>query len=257
MPFLMLMIDLALASYCAVHALRNRQPMYWVFVLFGLPFIGSLLYFLVVLLPGSRLQHKAGKVAQEMARRSDPGRAVREAQAAFDYAPTAQNQMRLAQALLEQGDTEAAIRHYEQCLNGPYSDDLEIRLGAARANLQGGHAGAALAHLQFIRNKDPKFRSEECGLLLARAYSENGEALQAQAEFEATLARHGSFNCLGEFLIWALQRGNLALIERLQAEVEQASSQWSGYQRQMHAPLLARLQAAEDGYRAQRAASLA
>lgn len=252
MPFLMLMIDLALASYCAVHALRNGQPMYWVFILFGLPFIGSILYILVVLLPSSRVPYQAQKVARKLAERADPGKAVREAQAAFDYTPTAQNQMRLAQALLEQGETGEAIRHYEQCLGGPYGDDLEIRLGAARANLLGGQAGAALQHLRYIRNKDPKFRSEECGLLLARAYSDSGEVLQAQAEFESTLARHGSFNCLGEFLIWALQRGNLAVIERLQGEVDLAVQRWSAYQRQMHAPLLARMQEADAQYRASR-----
>ncbi len=244
MHFLLMMIDLALAAYCAVHALRNGQPMYWVFILFGLPFIGSILYFLVVLLPGSRLQHNAHKAIRQATEKMDPGKALREAQSAYDFTPTAQNQTRLALALLEAGQVEDAVRHYEQCLAGPFGDDLEIRIGAARARLVAGQGAAAIAHLEFVRNKDARFRSEECGLLLAQAWSVQGDAFKAQAMFEETLERHGSFNCIAEFLIWALQRGNQPLIERLQAQADQASARWNSYQRGMHADLLRRIDAA-------------
>jgi hypothetical protein len=102
MPFAGLgIVYLALAITCAIHAVRSGQPMYWLFVVFAFPLLGSVIYIFAVWLPRSRLERGAMKAVSAAVHAIDPTREVREARADFDDAPTAQNQMRLAAALLE------------------------------------------------------------------------------------------------------------------------------------------------------------
>jgi hypothetical protein len=59
MPILGLHILIAL--FFAVHVVRSGQQMYWLFVLFSFPILGSIVYFVAIYLPGSRLEHGARK----------------------------------------------------------------------------------------------------------------------------------------------------------------------------------------------------
>ena len=102
-------LHVVLALICAVHVVRTGQPNYWLFILFAFPGLGSLVYVLTVYLPGSRLQRQAGKAVKSAVKALDPTRELREAADAYAYAPTAQNQMRLAAAQLDAGQTEAAV----------------------------------------------------------------------------------------------------------------------------------------------------
>ena len=93
MPFVGLGVHLVVALFFAVHAMRSGQNMYWLIILFSFPMLGSIVYFLVVYLPDSRLERGARKAVARAARALDPGRELREARAALDETPTAQNQM--------------------------------------------------------------------------------------------------------------------------------------------------------------------
>ena len=121
MPFAGLGLHVVLALICAVHVVRTGQQLYWLFILFTFPLLGSAVYFFVIYLPNSRLDRGARRAVAAASRAIDPGRDVREARSAFDETPTAQNQMRLAAALLETGEAEEAAKLYEGCLKGPFA----------------------------------------------------------------------------------------------------------------------------------------
>src|SRR5690349_7573831 len=121
MPIVGLGLHFMIALFFAVHALRTGQPLFWLIILFSFPILGSIAYFLAIYLPGSRLQYGARRAVRVAARALDPTRELRDARAAFDYAPTAQSQMRLAAALLEAGQAEEAATNYEACMKGPFS----------------------------------------------------------------------------------------------------------------------------------------
>ncbi len=237
------------AVYFAVHAVRSGQPLYWLFILFAFPLLGSVVYFVVIYLPNSRLQHGARRVVAVAARSLDPGRELREARAAFAFTPTAQNQMRLAAALLESGSAREAAASYEACLTGPFRNDLEIRYGAARAHLDSGDVVRAVDYLQQIRAADPAFRAEPVHLLLARALAAAGRQAEARAEFEAAQGRFGSFEARAEYAVWAYGQSDHATAARLQADIDQIVSRWNRHNRDLNAALLRRLQAARDSAR--------
>ena len=95
MQFFGIGLHILIALFFAIHAVRSGQPIYWLFILFSFPLLGSLAYFLVVFLPNSRIERSAINALASATRALDPTRELREARAAFEYTPTAQNQMRL------------------------------------------------------------------------------------------------------------------------------------------------------------------
>src|SRR5664279_3909970 len=169
MTFFGIGVHVLIALFFAVHALRSGQQIYWLFVLFSFPLLGSVVYFFAIYLPDSRLEHGARKVVAAAARSLDPTRELREAKATFEYTPTAQNQMRLALAQLEAGAAEEAAANYEACLKGPFASDREIRFCAARAFVESGRYDSAIGHLEELRKGDAHFRAEQIGILMARA----------------------------------------------------------------------------------------
>ncbi len=237
-------LHVLIALFFAVHVIRTHQQMYWLMILFMFPGLGSIVYFLAIYLPNSRLDHGARKVVSAAAKTLDPNRELREARAAFDYTPTAQNQMRLAAAQLEAGAADEAAATYEACLQGVFASDLEIRFGAARATLACGRAAAAVGHLELIRKTDLNFRPEQVALLLAQALAAAGRNDDAKLEFEFALSRFGSFAARAEFAIWAANAGQAALARELHAELRRSMERWNRHTRDMNYELLRRLDAA-------------
>jgi hypothetical protein len=244
MPFAGLGLHIFVALFFAIHAMRSGQNMYWLFILFAFPLLGSIVYFFVIFLPNSKLERGAKNAMSAAAKVLDPTRELREAQAAFDLTPTAQNQMRLASALLEADQAEQALSQYKICLNGPFASDLDIQFGAARAAYAAQQFAQCITYLQKIRATNANFRQEQLGLLLAQAHAATGNAAQAEAEFEQTLHRHGSFESYAEYAIWCAHNGRADKAKQLQTDIERFTKQWSKHTHSLHAPLLKQLQEA-------------
>jgi hypothetical protein len=247
MPFVGIGLHVLIALFFAIHVVRSGQPIYWLFILFSFPLLGSIVYFVVIYLPNSRLHTGARKAVAVAARALDPTRELREARAAFDFTPTAQNRMRLAAALLETGAPREAAANYEACLSGPFAGDLEIKYCAARANLECGNVDRAIVLLREIRAADAAFRAEPVHLLLARALAGAGQQSEAKAEFEAALGRFASFEARAEYAIWAYQNGDRDTAQRQQADIDQIVQHWSRHNRELNAALLRRLETARAG----------
>jgi hypothetical protein len=244
MPLFGIGLHVLVALFFAVHAIRSRQQMYWLLILFSFPLLGSVVYFFGIYLPNSRLEHGARKAVASAAKVIDPTRELRAARDAFDFTPTAQNQMRLAAALLEAGEAQEAAAMYEACLQGAFAGDLEIRLGAARALLANADADRAVAHLDYVRCTDRNYRPEQTCVLLAQAYAAAGRNVEARAEFESAVERFGSFEARAEFAIWAAGAGEFQLAHKLQNELQATMDRWNRQTHTMNLPLIRRLESA-------------
>ena len=244
MPFLGLGLHLIVAIFFAVHAVRTGRPMYWLMILFAFPLLGSIVYFAAVFLPHSRLERQARLAGHALQRKLDPGRDVRDARAAFDLTPTAHNQMRLAAALLESGQTAEAVAQYDACLQGPFANDAEVILGAARARAAHGQPEAAIALLAPLQDKQPGYRPEEVGLVLGRAYAAVGRQTEAGAQLTAMAERFGSIEARVELALWALANRDEAVAQRELKEIEHARRHMTKYTLDLHRDLFRRLDAA-------------
>lgn len=244
MPFAGLGLHVILALFCAIHVVRTRQQLYWLFILFAFPLLGSIVYFFAVYLPNSRLERGAMKAVSAAAKAIDPMREVREARAAFEDTPTAQNQMRLASALLAVGDAQGAAQQYEVCLQGPFASDAEIRFGAARAFVECQRYQDALRYLEPLRQEKPDFRPEPVSLLIARALAGVSRNAEARQEFESAVQKFGTYEAKAEYAIWAYAAGDTSTSARLSEELEKIASRWSPLTRELNEPVARRLAAA-------------
>lgn len=244
MPFAGIGLHVIIALFFAVHAVRSGQNTYWLFILFAFPLLGSVVYFFAIFLPNSRLQRHARQLTNSAFKALDPTREVREAQAAYDYSPTAQNEIRLAQAQLAVGDAQAALRHFEAAMQGPFATDQDIRWGAAQAAFHAGQPQVALKYLQTIAQTDVHYRAEPVGLLIAKSYAAMGDDEMARKSFEFVRELSGGFDPIAEYAIWAAERGDWATANRLKADVDKAMTHWTGQQRQLNKEILQRLKAA-------------
>jgi hypothetical protein len=243
MPIFGIGLHILVAIFFAIHAIRTGRELYWLVILFMFPLLGSIVYFVAVFLPQSRLQHSARKAGAAIQKTLDPGRELREAREAFDLTPTAHNQMRLAAALLDAGMIAQAVEQYDACLRGPFAADAEIGFGAARAKLANNEPQAAISLLVTLRARQPNFRPEQIGMLLASAYEAAGRHDEAGAEYEAMTQRFGSIEARAGLALWAIAQGKRALAERELAELNHARKHMSKHTRGLHQDLFKRLDA--------------
>lgn len=246
MPFVGLGLHFLVAIFFAVHVLKSGRQMYWLVILFSFPLLGSLVYFVVEFLPASKVERglkKATKVAMNI---FDPGRELREATDAFDLTPTAQNQIRLANALLDAGEADKAVAQFDLCLKGPFASDPEIAFSAAKAKLHAKRAAEAKSLLYDIRSRQPNFRQEQLAVLLAQTLAVLGENANAKTEFAGAAARFGSVETKAEYAIWAAANGDIDTAKALQADLQQTWRHWDKQVRAMQGPLFKRVDHAID-----------
>lgn len=199
-------LDIVIAIYFGVHAMRTGRNMYWLMILIIAPFLGSVIYFFAEYLPEVRHSSVARKSARVVGRLVDPKRDLREAQMAFDRTPTVDNRSRLAEALLARGDADAAVEQFQACASGPYAKDVKFRLGLARAQLAAGRHAAAAETLERLFADEPRQADGEAALWLAQALADVDEA-RALAAFERASHVHDTTETLSAYGLYLARLG--------------------------------------------------
>ena len=205
MPILGL-LDIAIAIFFAVHAVRSGRPMYWIMILIVAPFLGSVVYFFTQYLPEIRHSNVARKSARVVKSLVDPNRELREARLAFDRTPTVDNRSRLAEALLARGDNDEAIAQFQACASGPYAKDVKFRRGLARAQLAAGRHADAAATLEALIADSPRDAGSDALLWLAQALTQVDES-RALAAFEHAVRVHDTTEAQAAYGIFLASLG--------------------------------------------------
>lgn len=244
MPILGVGLHVLIALFFAVHAIRTGRELYWIVVLFMFPGLGSVVYFFAIFLPQSRLERTLGKAGSLVREKLDPGRALREAQNAYDLTPTAHNQTRLASAMYDAGMYAKAVEQFDACLRGPFANDPEIRFAAAEARLANRQAGDAVAALLELRKTHPTFREEQLGVMLARAYAAADQHVEAGREFAAVVERFAGIEARAEYALWALSRREQSVADAQLKELAHSRKHMSKYTKSLHADMFKRVDAA-------------
>ncbi|HEY1996603.1 tetratricopeptide repeat protein [Paraburkholderia sp.] len=247
MPYLGIGFHVIIAIFFAVHAVRTRQNIYWLLILFAFPMLGSLVYFFAIYLPGLRESRGARAAARTITQLVDPNRAVREARSDFDRAPTVAHRMRLGAALLAAGNAGEALQHYEAAANGPFATDPALLLGLARAQFAVGNHVAADAALSRLFAADPQARRQPEPALLHAQTRAALNASDTRAAFEQALAcaSDAAPRCL--YADWLAGQSDAADRERarsLYGEIVQDARHWPRHAREHNREWLQRAQAA-------------
>jgi len=177
-------ISLIIQIALIVHVLRTGRPIYWVFLILFLPFIGSIAYFAVELLPELSGNHGARRAMRGIRRTLDPNADLRARQRQLQMSGTVDAARHLAGELVESGRYEEAIEHYETSLRGLYENDPDLLLGLAEAQFGNEQFEKARDTLNRLSEHNPNFRSADGHLLYARALEKLDELQQAEVEYK-------------------------------------------------------------------------
>jgi len=247
MPYLGIGFHVIVAIYFAVHAVRSRQNMYWLLLLFAFPLLGSVVYFFAIYLPSLRQSRGARVATRAITQLVDPNRVIREARSDFDRAPTVEHRMRLGAALLAAGNAGEALEHYRAAANGPFATDPALLLGLAQAQFAVGDHAAADATLSSLFAASPRARQQpEPALLHARTLA----ALQApgtRAAFEQSLAcaSDAAPRCLfADWLAGQTDEADHQRASNLYAEIAHDATHWPRHAREHNREWLQRAHAA-------------
>jgi hypothetical protein len=183
MPILLLTV--ALQVIAVVHLFRTGRNMTWLFLIILVPMIGCLAYFIVEVLPSLNQNPVARKALQRARRTIDPNRGVREGSLNYERSQNVDTASRLAYELTRAGRHEEAIRICTEARTGLFEDDPKILLALSNAQFAAGAHAAAIATLDYLREKNPGFRSADGHLIYARALEESGATDRALEEYAA------------------------------------------------------------------------
>ena len=178
---LTLIIQIALI----VHVFRTGRPMYWAFVIFFLPAVGSIAYAIVELLPEWSGSIRGQRAMRSVKKTLDPGAELRRRERHLGMSGSVDAARHFARELAENGRFAEAIEHYESALTGLYEHDPDLLLGLAEAQFGDQRYEDAQETLERLNEQNPEYRSGPAHLLYARTLEQNEDLEEAQKEYEA------------------------------------------------------------------------
>jgi len=168
-----------LQGIAIVHFIRRRPDWYWLWIILIGGGLGALVYIAVEVLPDFGLLRQSFKVFPRRRR-------IRELQAIILDNPAPGNYEELADLLLEEKNYTRARECFDKSISARTdSPDPFYRRGICEIELQ--DFPAAVADLERVVNKDPKYDFYRSSGLLAHAYGKTGDVQKADALFRQTV----------------------------------------------------------------------
>ena len=183
MPAVSLVVILQIVA--VVHLFRTGRNMTWLFLIILVPLIGSIAYFIVEVMPSLQNSPSARRALNRARTAMDPSRGVREGSLNYERSQNVESASRLAGELTKAGRHAEAIRICNEARTGLFEDDPKILLALANAQFAASEYESAVATLDYLRDKNPGFRSADGHLVYARALEENGATSRAIEEYAA------------------------------------------------------------------------
>lgn len=228
MPYIGIGLHVIVALFFAIHAMRTGRQMYWLIILFSFPLLGSVVYFFAEYLPELRFNRTARGAAQAVKSFIDPDREMRDAERAYDQVPTVGNRIRLAQALLGNGDATGAAAQFRECAQGSFADDPDVLMGLAEAEFASGNAAAAASALATLFTHHPARNAAAAALLNARVLAMT-EPHHAEAAFHHAVLTGNGPEPLVRYGTWLQGERRHADAGRLYAQVIKDADHWPSH----------------------------
>jgi len=180
-------LSLIIQIFMLVHVFRTRRPIYWAFIIFFTPLLGSLIYFIVELLPEIMGNPKTKKTFRGIRKSVNPGANIQKLEKTHKLSGSVDAARHLAKTLIENNRAEEAIKHYKSTLKGIYADDPDLLLGLAEAEFANQEYEKTIKTLDKLRVKNPSYRSASGHLMYARSLVYCNATETAKEEYESVI----------------------------------------------------------------------
>lgn len=218
LPAVILLYGMAIAL--CFHVVRTGQQTFWLWILLAFPGLGSLVYGLVVLVPGLLGGSTARRLETAARKKLDPTKDYRRAKAAAEDSPTVGNRMRLAAAAFELGRYAEAEELYRLAAQGIHEEDTALLQGRAQCLVELGRYEEALTVLHRLGELGEKGRTAQAALAMARAYQGLGHMAEADAAYEWAAPRFAGLEAIARYAAFLAQTGRMAEAREAMADIE-------------------------------------
>jgi len=113
---------LALQGFCIYHVIKHRNPYYWIFLIFFIPVLGSIIYIITQVYS----KRDAEKITSEITHIINPTKKIKDLEKQLKFSESYQNRVNLADAYLENKDYQNAVIHYKEALDGNFQNDFYV-----------------------------------------------------------------------------------------------------------------------------------
>ncbi len=170
---------IALQGYCIYHALKNKNDYYWIFIIFFIPVIGSLIYLFTQAFNKRDLE----SVQNEIVSIINPTKKVLDLKKQLEFSETFQNKVSLADAYLEIKDYQNAITYYEDAIDSLFSGDVYVISNLIEAHFFNENDESVLKYIQILKDKNATIKPKNL-LHYGLALDNLGRSELAENEFK-------------------------------------------------------------------------
>lgn len=195
-------IPVVLQAICVIHCLSKGNQGKWIWIIVFLPLIGSIIYIFSEMLTGREIDNVKSGVGSVF----NPGGSIRKLEEQLRFSDTFHNRIALADAYLATGDTNNAIKLYEQSLTGVFTENEHVlkQLIIAYANV--GRYDELIPLAKRIYHS-PQFAKSKVHILYAMALEQTGKSELAEKEFKTMNGRFAYFEARYQYALFLLRAG--------------------------------------------------
>ncbi len=166
------------------HIFKTGRDTRWIWLVLMLPGFGAAIYFIIEILPelmGSSTGRQARKRAEGLL---NPNKDLNDASRKLEVADTVENNRRLADEQMENGQYAEASELYEKCLTGLNKYNPDLMFAYARCQFELGDHSQVRTTLDNLIEKNPDYKNQDAHLLYARTLEKLGDIPAATEEYE-------------------------------------------------------------------------
>ncbi|RUS67458.1 Lipopolysaccharide assembly protein B [Saezia sanguinis] len=169
---------------CIIHVFKTGQERAWLIPIIFALLLGCAVYALMVIAPGMLGTRQGKRAVKKLSHTINAPRNLRTLRGELSLRDTAQSRVNLADELVELGQYDEAITHYQEALSGGDAHNPDTLLKLAQAQFQAKDYTGCLASLKDLLQNNPGYISQDGHLLQARALHELGELDQAAQTYQ-------------------------------------------------------------------------
>jgi hypothetical protein len=220
-----------LVIVCLIHAVSRRADIYWYFIIFFIPYIGALVYFLSNVLPDLR----GARVMDAVNELKPAGMRVRDLEKQLEELDTAQNRLLLAVAYKDAGQLDRAETMLTGTRQGIFKNDPHVTYDLADVKFRLGKLEEARTLLRELVDNAPEELRGKTRLLLARAV-QTEQPDEANALYQRAISSFSGEEARYWYAAFLLEQNNReaaeAQIKTLERNVKRASGTYRSQQRE-------------------------
>ena len=209
---------IALQGYCLYHIYKNRKPYFWYFLVFFIPVIGPIIYFITNIYS----KRDAEKIQNELVSIINPTKKIRDLEKALEFSDSYTNRIALADAHVENGDMPNAIANYKHTLSDTDQNDLYARQQLVLCYFQLKDYEGVVEQAKTIESKS-EFVGSKQQFCYGLALKELGRLNDAEAQLRQIDRPYSNYHERLELAKFYLENGRTAEGTELLQEISSES----------------------------------